>query len=77
MDLPSQPPVDCLDRAVLHLFHAIAEGRRQLEKVGTWMVAQDSSTDMTCVPRKLAAIDFLGAFLTLAGSTLFIVSSQA
>jgi hypothetical protein len=62
---------------VLHLFHAIAEGRRQLEKVCTWMVSQDSSIDMKRLPRKLAAIDFLGAALTLAGSTLIIVSRQA
>jgi hypothetical protein len=72
MDLPAEPFPLCFNRRMCLLLHAAKEGARELETVSTRMIG----TMVAHSVRKVAAIDFFGAFLALAGSTLLVVCSS-
>jgi hypothetical protein len=73
MDFPAQLAPESLLHLVCYSVHAIEKCRRQLEKVH-WHGIIKNWVNLTEKHRKLAAVDFFGAFLTLLSSTLVLVS---
>lgn len=71
MDLSSEPFLECIYHCMRVLLHATEEGVWQLEAVSTLHFDKPSAN----IVRKLAAIDFFGVVLALAGSALLVVRS--
>lgn len=71
MDISPQSAIDDHHSHWCHIFHATEEGGRELEEVMYWNL---SGLLMLMMSRKVQAVDFIGAFLALGGSTLIVVS---
>jgi hypothetical protein len=72
MDLSTEPFPLYLDHGMCLSLHAAEEGARGLEAVSK----RKFGPIVAHSGRKVAAIDFFGAFLALAGSTLIVVCSS-
>jgi hypothetical protein len=71
MDISIESLPLCFDCRMCHLLHAAEKGVRRLEAVSTRRLGEIFAHSA----RKVAAIDFFGAVLALAGSTLLVVCS--
>lgn len=69
MDLPLEFVLERLHHCMRVLFYAAEEGVWQLEAVSTLHFKANSAN----LHRKLAAIDFFGVVMALAGSALLVV----
>jgi hypothetical protein len=70
MDLPPEPHLKCIYYGLRLLLHAVEEGEWRLEAVSVCNFVY-LTTNKT---RKVAAIDFFGAFLALAGSAMVVLA---
>lgn len=69
MDIPLEPLPQCLYDWMRLLLYAIEKSSRRLEEVS--ITIPDVVLSNNC--RKVAAVDFFGAFLALGGSAVVVV----